>query len=170
MTNKLDLLKAKRQELRVNKGGFSLMELIIVIVIIGILIAAIVSLAGQKEVAKVSAAEQVITQIGTAAQGWAVMNATEDFTNISLNELIGTTLPDNFNVNKANPWSSGIEVAVATNVTVGNPKNHFKITLKDVPAPQCEALVNKFENKVVESSENTTACGTTGSKDFVAVF
>ena len=148
------------------RSGFSLMELIIVIVIIGILISAVVGLNGQKETAKISAAEQIIIQLSNGSQSWAVMNASESYDvksgstghkKISLQELIDKgILPKGFDMEKANPWAGDISI------DPGVTKNHFKIELTNVPQTSCVALQHKFSNKAFYVPE----CGTvTGTKD-----
>ena len=141
-------LNKEVQDLRkTKKSGFSLMELIIVIVIIGILISAVIGLNGQRETAKISAGQQVVLQIMNASQGWAVQNASEDFTNINLANLIGNTLPATFDEKKANPWAGNITVAVQG--AAGNQINHYTVSLTNVPAKSCTAIKNALTNKTI---------------------
>lgn len=166
------------------RSGFSLMELIIVIVIIGILIGAVIGLSNQREVAKVSAVEQLIAQTITATNGWSALNGTENYTELNTgNQANGTgydilvtagSLPANFNVKKAHPWNGEAHVwclddggggantaqgsdtgAVGTfSTTAGNMQNHFVIEINNLPQFACTALKNKFENKHYEDDTN----------------
>lgn len=105
------------------KSGFSLMELIIVIVIIGILIGAVVGLGNQREVAKVSALEQMIAQSITATNGWAALQGQEDFTPLNCDQGNNDddecgyitlkeqgSLPANFDPKKMHPWNGSVQV------------------------------------------------------------
>ena len=145
------------------KNGFSLMELIIVIVIIGILISAVVGLNGQKETAKISAAEQVVIQLSNAAQSWAVMKASENYTTVEIGDktkaasLVGMgILPSEFDVEKANPWAGDIKIE-----KYSSSKNHFQIVLDNIPTNSCAALSNKFQNKAYVQP----VCGTPVNTD-----
>lgn len=163
-----EILSLKKDMKKNNKkSGFSLMELIIVIVIIGILIAAVVGLSGQKETAKVSGAEQVIMQISNATQSWATQQGSESFTLVNLTALTtANILPTGFTTAKANPWAGDITVNVAPAV-VPNSINHYVITLTNVPTQACTALSNKFTNKTIVAPVCTPAAGST---TFAATF
>jgi prepilin-type N-terminal cleavage/methylation domain-containing protein len=163
-----EMLELKRNMIKTNKkSGFSLMELIIVIVIIGILIAAVVGLSGQKETAKAAAAEQVIMQISNATQSWAVQQGSENFTLVNLPAVVATgILPAGFTTARANPWAGNITVTVAPAV-VPNSINHYVITLTNVPTQQCTTLINKFTNKTIVVPVCTP---TAGSSSFAATF
>jgi prepilin-type N-terminal cleavage/methylation domain-containing protein len=155
-----------------SKSGFSLMELIVVIVIIGILISAVIGLSGQKETAKAAAAEEVIMQVSNATQSWATQRALEDFTSVNIAALkTGGILPNNFTENRANPWGGTITVAVAAN-TVPNFINHYTISLTNVPTEVCPNLVNKYINKTFAAAgaAGSTCTATSGSNTFAATF
>lgn len=171
-----------RKNLNMRKSGFSLMELIIVIVIIGILIGAVVGLSSQREVAKVSAAEQMIAQTITSTNGWAALQGQDDFTPLNVGaadegtgyEILKAngSLPANFTPKKMHPWngtahvyslgdgSGGIKGVVgggtvgAFTSSAGNLQNHFVIELNNLPTFACTALNNKFKNKHYIDVEN----------------
>lgn len=131
------------------KSGFSLMELIIVIVIIGILISAVVGLNGQRETAKISAAEQIVIQLMNGTQSWAIMEAKEDYATFTGANGVSTLvtagiLPADFDAARANPWAGAITI---TGSGAGTVKNHYVIGLSNLPASSCNALINKFSNK-----------------------
>lgn len=165
------------------KSGFSLMELIIVIVIIGILIGAVVGLSSQREVAKVSAAEQMIAQTITATNGWAALRGEDNFTRLNDGDADSGTgyqilrengsLPANFDPKKMHPWNGtahiyslddgsgsvhgvvdGGDSSGAFTSTAGNLQNHFVIELNNLPTFACSALNNKFLNKHYNDTEN----------------
>lgn len=171
------------KRMNMKKSGFSLMELIIVIVIIGILIGAVVGLSSQREVAKVSAAEQMIAQTITSTNGWAALRGEDNFTALNagdVNEGTGYqilrdngSLPANFEPKKMHPWNgtahvysldggggrihapidAGDSVGAFTS-TAGNKQNHFIIQLNNLPTFACQALNNKFTNKHYIDIEN----------------
>lgn len=172
-----------RKNFNMRKSGFSLMELIIVIVIIGILIGAVVGLSSQREVAKVSAAEQMIAQTITSTNGWAALQGQDDFTPLNAGDPAEGTgykilkdngsLPANFDPKKMHPWNgtahvyslddgSGAIKGVANagdssgtfTTTAGNKQNHFVIELNNLPTFACKALNNKFKNKHYIDEEN----------------
>ncbi len=171
-----------RKNFNMRKSGFSLMELIIVIVIIGILIGAVVGLSSQREVAKVSAAEQMIAQTITATNGWAALQGQDDFTPLNVGDVDEGTgyeilrkngsLPANFEPKKMHPWNGTAHVyslgdgsggrqgtvggGQGGNFTssAGNLQNHFVIELNNLPTFACTALNNKFNNKHYMDEEN----------------
>lgn len=171
-----------RKNFNMRKSGFSLMELIIVIVIIGILIGAIVGLSSQREVAKVSAAEQMIAQTITATNGWAALQGQDDFTPLNVGDVDEGTgyeilrkngsLPANFQPKKMHPWNGTAHIyslgdgsggrqgtvggGLGGNFTssAGNLQNHFVIELNNLPTFACTALNNKFNNKHYMDEEN----------------
>lgn len=172
-----------RKNLNMRKSGFSLMELIIVIVIIGILIGAVVGLSSQREVAKVSAAEQMIAQTITATNGWAALRGEDNFIPLNAGRVTEGTgyevlrdngsLPANFEPKKMHPWNGtahvyslddgsggphavidGGDSAGSFTSTAGNLQNHFIIELNNLPTFACSALSNKFTNKHYIDVEN----------------
>jgi len=69
------------------KNGFSLMELIIIIVIIGILISVVIGLNKQRESAKIVAAEKIINNLKNSSEMWKVCLSKNNFQNISINNV-----------------------------------------------------------------------------------
>lgn len=149
------------------RQAFSLMEVIIVIVIMGIMMAAIIGLQQIKETAKVESAEHVIITVYNSGKTWAVMKATEDYTGINMEDLKKTyAIAHDFNPKKSNPWAGDIKVEPYG--TTPDKRIHFVITLTDVPKNSCIALVKKLSHRTYVKLPYCTNHG--NSSDFSIVF
>ena len=130
---------------KIIRSGFSLMELIIVIVIIGTLIGAAISLNSAKESGKIQAGQEVVNNLINLVHAHAVNTSNNDMSNITITTLKASgVLPSSFTPAKANPWGGDLTIAVAS----GN-NNNFTITMTNVPAASCQALKKRFSNLAI---------------------
>lgn len=123
-----------------NRKGFTIIELLVVIMIIGVLAFALYSMLFSREgTAKIVAAEKQVFDIYGVAQEWKVRTGSLNYAGISMNAL-ASTVPG-FNANLQNPWGGTFAVAPANNNT------NVAITVNSVNANDAADLVARFTSK-----------------------
>lgn len=136
-----------------NNAGFTLVELLLVISIIAILIAAIMPAVGTTESARISTAERDIEQLHSAAMQYLSRGRTT-YNGISITQLKNDgILGNNFSETGTNPWGGDYSMAPASN------NNYVIIILTNIPDESGNALLRKFNQKAqsVSFSNGTLA-------------
>lgn len=130
-----------------NRKGFTIIELLVVIMIIGVLAFALYSMLFSREgTAKISAAEKQVFDIYGVAQEWKIRTGRLNYAGISMNALANTV--PGFNVNLQNPWGGTFDVAPANNNT------NVAITVNGVDAGDAAGLVARFTSKGYTAANN----------------
>ena len=119
------------------RSGFSLMEMVIVVIIIGILMAAITKMTSATKSAKVSTLVQGFQNLATAAVQYQQQNS-GSYSGIKLNGngslvdlgILGKDWLNNGNAK--NPFAGGFKI---TSIASGNG---FKITANNIPQDICK--------------------------------
>jgi len=118
-----------------SQAGFSLIELMIAIGSIAALLAVISLGAGSMNSSRLSAMEQDIRSLYSAATAWAAQQATATFDGISLAALKAAgVIPANATGN--NPWGAPY--------TLSGTVNSFTVTSDANSATNCTTLVARF--------------------------
>ena len=139
-----------------NRKAFTLIELAIVMVIIGVLVAVLIPTFGMRDKANISRAKGDIQGLHTAALGYVSAGRTT-FTGISIATMVAEGhLPANFSGAGSNPW--GGDYTVAANATT----TKVDIAATSVPADAGADLVRTFNTK----SEGAAYVGTTFTVTF----
>ena len=100
-----------------NRGGFSLIELVLVISIIALLIMAVGLTSGVRENAKVHSASESVKAFRTAAESYiAAGNMTYTGITVSGLQTLGY-LPAAFSATGSNPWGGNYAIAPNTDVS-----------------------------------------------------
>ena len=140
-----------------NKKGFSLIELSIAIVILGILVGAVVVGSGLGTKAKVQHETDTVNTLVTAARNYLTASQTT-YTGVSIT-VLGTAnyLPTSFTSTTTDSWGGVYGVAVDATST------QVDITVASVPnAATATLLSNNFANTAVSTSYNATTLVWTG--------
>jgi len=142
-----------------NKNGFTLLELIVVMVIITIIASQVIaSFKGASDNGRVAAALNSIKAIQTAAMSYFNGNG-GSCSGISVASLVsGNYLPGTFTGTNANPWGGNYVVAV-------NPSNNsqFDLSMTNIPSSAAGPLNNALQNSaqaVNYASSSSTWTGT----------
>lgn len=147
MTSFKEVKIQKQEDTMLNRKGFTIIELLVVVMIIGILAFALYSLLFSREsTAKIMAAEKQVFDIYGVAQEWKVRTGRLDYTGISMNAL-ASAVPG-FNANLQNPWGGTYAVAPANN------NADVAITVNSVGANDAAGLVARFTSKGYTATNN----------------
>ncbi|MGD0336324.1 MAG: type II secretion system protein [Candidatus Omnitrophota bacterium] len=129
-----------------NKGGFTLIELVLVISIIALLIMAVGLTSGVRENAKVHSASESVRTLRAAAESYiAAGNMTYTGITISGLQTLGY-LPASFSATGTNPW--GGDYAVAPNTDA----NKVDISLTGVSSSAAVRLSALFANSAAATN------------------
>jgi len=133
-----------------NKGGFTLIELVLVISIVAVMIMAVGLTSGVRENAKVHSASESVKSLRTAAESYiASGNMTYSGITISGLQSLGY-LPASFNATGSNPW--GGNYAVAPNTDTGK----VDISLTGVGNSAASRLSALFANSAATTSYSSS--------------
>ena len=119
---------------KITSQGFSLIEMVIVIIIIGILLAGLMKMTSATKSAKISTLNQNIVNLATAATTWGQQDNQGSYDSISLSKLISSGVLSNAWGNGArskNPFAGGLSIQSA------NSGNGFVIIANDIPTDVC---------------------------------
>ena len=120
------------------RGGFTLLEIMIVLGIMALLLAVILPAMSARNTAKISSAAQTIRTLQQASSGWLSQGHTT-YTGISIAVLqTANLLPAGFTAASDNPWGGSFAVAANTD------SNKLNITVGSVPAAAGPSLINIF--------------------------
>ena len=120
------------------RKGFTLLEMMIVLAIISVLLAAILPAMSARNTAKISSAAQTIRSLHEASSAWLAHGHTT-YTGISIAVLqTAGLLPTGFTAASDNPWGGAYSVSANTDA------NKLDITVGSVPSGAGSALVNIF--------------------------
>ena len=123
-----------------NRGGFSLIELVLVISIIALLIMAVGLTSGVRENAKVHSASESVRALRTAAESYiAAGNMTYTGITILGLQALGY-LPTTFSATGSNPWGGNYAIAPNTDA------NKVDISLTGVSSSAAARLTTLFAN------------------------
>ena len=129
-----------------NKGGFTLIELVLVISIVAVMIMAVGLTSGVRENAKVHSASESVKALRTAAESYiASGNMTYSGITISGLQSLGY-LPASFNATGSNPW--GGNYVIAPNTDTGK----VDISLTGVGNSAASRLSVLFVNSAASTS------------------
>jgi len=129
-----------------NRGGFTLIELVLVISIVALLIMAVGLTSGVRENAKVHSAAESVKALRTAAESY-IAAGSMTYTGITVDGLkTSGYLPGSFTATGSNPW--GGNYAIAAN---SNP-NKVDISLTAVSASASTRLSALFANSAAATS------------------
>ena len=133
-----------------NRNAFTLIEIAIVMVIIGILVAVLIPALGMRDKANIAKAKGEIRSLHAGALGYVSAGRTT-FTGVDVATLVTDGhMPANFSGTGSNPWGGDYTVTANTDAT----KVDIALTL--VPTKAGEDLVRTF-NTISEGA----ACATT---------
>ena len=125
--------------MRMRKSGFSLVELLIAITVIGIMAAAVVFAGGPDKARRVTAIKS-IDALYQAGKGY-IEPGQLTYAGISVDALkTAGLLPNNFAPTASNPWGGDYSVAVD-----GSDSTRFVVTLTEVPDA---ATATKLSNAI----------------------
>ena|SRR3989338_5211446 len=123
---------------KMNKNGFSLVELAIGLAVVTILILAVSMSSGIQDNARVQSAANSVQSLRSAAENYLVSGKVS-YTGISLDALKASKfLPDNFNATGTNPW--GGDFILATN----NDATRYDISLSGLKQQDADKLTAYF--------------------------
>lgn len=124
----------------VKKGGFSLIEMMLVMIVIGVLLSVVLSGKGVADTSRVSSSSQSIKALHNSSMSYMTDNLT--YTGVSVASLIaGEYLPTGFDATGSNPF--GGNYAVAPN---SGDSTQVDISLTNVTAGNATKLNNMFAN------------------------
>jgi len=140
---------------KTNKKGFTIIELIAVMVIIGIILSAVLAaVQGATNNSRLTSAVASVRALQTASVNYYNSNG-GSYTSLSIATLAsGNYLPANFSGTGNNPWNGNITVAPDSNA------NWFDITLTNVPSTQQVALTTAVSKLTQTAPTYTVATGT----------
>ena len=143
-----------------NKRGFTLLELIVVMVIITIIASQVIaSFKGAADNGRVAAALNSIKSIQTAAMSYFNSNG-GSCAGISVANLVaGNYLPGTFTGTNANPWGGNYSVAVNA-----NNSSQFNLTMTNISQADATLLNNDLQNSA--QAVNYVASSSTWSATF----
>lgn len=129
-----------------NRGGFSLIELVLVISIIAFLIMAVGLTSGVRENAKVHSACESVKALRTAAESYiAAGNMTYTGITVSGLQTLGY-LPASFSAVGSNPWGGNYAIAPNTDT------NKVDISLTGISSPAAARLSALFANSAAATN------------------
>ena len=142
---------------KLTKKGFSLIEMVVVIIIIGILLAGLMKMTGATKGAKISTLNQNIINLATAATTWGQQSNNGSYQGISMTELVNAKLLSNAWANGAkskNPWAGGLSIKSSS------PYNGFEITANDIPSDVCNNVYGSStgQHKVTIPTADSWEC------------
>ena len=125
-----------------NKGGFTLLELIVVMIIITIIASQVIaSFKGASDSGRIAAALNSIKAIQTAAMSYFNNNG-GSCNGISVSSLVaGNYLPGTFTGTNTNPWGGNYVVAVNA-----NDATQFNLTMTNISQADANILNNDLQN------------------------
>lgn len=133
------------------KGGFTLIELVLVISIIAVLIMAVGLTSGIRDNAKVNSAAQSVRTLRVAAENYiAAGNMT--YTGITIAGLqTSGYLPANFSATGSNPWGGNYVIAA------NSDSSKVDISLTSVGSAQAARLSALFANSASATAYTSTS-------------
>ena len=151
-------MKNTRQ--KTNKKGFTIIELIAVMVIIGVILSSVLAaVKGATDNSRITSAIASVRALQTASVNYYNSNG-GSYTGLSIVTLAsGNYLPANFSGTSNNPWNGNITVAPDSNA------NYFDITLTNVPSGAATSLTNAV-SKLTQTAPTYTATSQTWSAAF----
>lgn len=137
-----------------NKGGFTLIELVLVISIIAVLLMAVGLTSGIRENAKVHSAAESIKALRTAAESYVAFgNMTYNGISINGLQMLGY-LPGGFSATGSNPWGGDYDIASDPDP---NKVDIFLTSVSDYGAAMLSALFANSASTTNYSSNTWTA-------------
>lgn len=141
----------KNIDQRRNKKGQTLLEIIAVLVIIGVILAAVIpAVTASTDNGRVASAVNAIRSIQSAAVGYYNDNG-GSYASVSIANLAAKYLPSGFSGTSANPWGGNITIAEN-----GPTTNQYVLTLTSVPSAAQTQLVKALQNNSLSTTSNTT--------------
>ena len=133
-----------------NRGGFSLIELVMVISIIALLIMAVGLTSGIRESAKVHSAAESVKALRTAADSY-IASGNMTYSKITIAGLqTSGYLPASFSATGSNPWGGNYTIAPNSDA------NKVDISLTSVSSTAAARLTALFANSAAATSYSST--------------
>lgn len=136
---------------KINKKGFSLVELSIGLAVVAILILAVSMSSGIQDNARVQSAANSVQSLRSAAENYLV-SGKMSYTGISLDALKASRfLPDNFNATGTNPWGGNFVLAPNSDTT------RYDVSLSGLKQQDADKLTAYFVSNASKTVFNASA-------------
>ncbi len=140
------------RNIRNNKVGFSLIELAIAVVLLGILVGAVVVGGGMTTKMKVQHESDTVNTLVTAARNYLSASQTT-YTGVGIAGLqTSNYLPSTFNATTGNSWGAGYTVAVN-----GTDATKVDIMVASVPDAAAATLLSDNFSSMATTAYNATS-------------